>query len=73
MKVIFRVDASLLIGSGHVMRCLVLAEALSKKGHQVEFACSPLITLSEPQSIIEPQNDADYEAWLQKSITGMAR
>ncbi|HDY8002228.1 TPA: UDP-2,4-diacetamido-2,4,6-trideoxy-beta-L-altropyranose hydrolase [Vibrio vulnificus] len=84
MKVIFRVDASLLIGSGHVMRCLVLADALSKKGHQVEFACSPLkgdmrtfirergfnvITLAEPQSIIEPQNDADYEAWLQKSIT----
>ncbi|KFK47957.1 acetylneuraminate cytidylyltransferase, partial [Vibrio vulnificus] len=22
-----------------------------------------------PQSIIEPQNDADYEAWLQKSVT----
>ncbi|MEH0760255.1 UDP-2,4-diacetamido-2,4,6-trideoxy-beta-L-altropyranose hydrolase [Vibrio sp. 16] len=84
MKVIFRADASLLIGSGHVMRCLVLAEALSKKGHQVEFACSPLkgdmrtfirergfnvITLAEPQSFIPPQHDADYEAWLQKSVT----
>ncbi|WP_260260073.1 UDP-2,4-diacetamido-2,4,6-trideoxy-beta-L-altropyranose hydrolase [Vibrio intestinalis] len=84
MQVIFRVDASLLIGSGHVMRCLVLAEALSKKGHQVEFACTPLkgdmrtfirergfnvISLAEPQSIIAPQHDADYEAWLQKSVT----
>ncbi|MDD1782454.1 UDP-2,4-diacetamido-2,4,6-trideoxy-beta-L-altropyranose hydrolase [Enterovibrio sp. ZSDZ35] len=84
MKVIFRVDASLLIGSGHVMRCLVLAEALRKKGHQVEFACSPLkgdmrtfirergfnvITLAAPQRVIEPQHDADYEAWLQKSVT----
>ncbi|BDR33085.1 UDP-2,4-diacetamido-2,4,6-trideoxy-beta-L-altropyranose hydrolase [Photobacterium damselae] len=84
MKVVFRVDASLLIGSGHVMRCLVLAEALSKKGHQIEFACSPLkgdmrafisergfnvITLAEPRRIIEPQHDADYEAWLQKSVT----
>ncbi|NOI15133.1 UDP-2,4-diacetamido-2,4,6-trideoxy-beta-L-altropyranose hydrolase [Vibrio hepatarius] len=88
MKVIFRVDASLLIGSGHVMRCLVLAEALSKKGHKVEFACSPLkgdmrkfirergfnvITLAEPQSFIPPQHDADYEAWLQKSVTEDAK
>ncbi|EGR3921541.1 UDP-2,4-diacetamido-2,4,6-trideoxy-beta-L-altropyranose hydrolase [Vibrio cholerae] len=84
MKVVFRVDASIWIGSGHVMRCLVLADALSKKGHQVEFACSPLkgdmrtfirecgfnvITLAEPLRIIEPQHDADYEAWLQKSTT----
>jgi len=39
MKVVFRVDASLKIGTGHVMRCLTLARALKKQGAQVEFIC----------------------------------
>ncbi|MBO1538728.1 UDP-2,4-diacetamido-2,4,6-trideoxy-beta-L-altropyranose hydrolase [Pseudomonas sp. OA65] len=37
--VAFRVDASLHIGSGHVMRCLTLAEALRKKGTDCQFIC----------------------------------
>jgi UDP-2,4-diacetamido-2,4,6-trideoxy-beta-L-altropyranose hydrolase len=83
MKVVFRVDASLMIGSGHVMRCLVLADELKLKGHDIAFACMPLegdmrsfisergfrvITLTAPQVAIISTHDADYESWLQKDV-----
>lgn len=83
MKVVFRVDASLLIGSGHVMRCLVLANELRRKGHEIRFACTPftgdmrsfilergfdVLALPEPREVVKPAHDADYEAWLQKSV-----
>ena len=41
MRVIFRVDASPLIGSGHLMRCLTLADALRAEGAEVDFLCRP--------------------------------
>jgi UDP-2,4-diacetamido-2,4,6-trideoxy-beta-L-altropyranose hydrolase len=39
MKVVFRADASLAMGTGHVMRCLALAQALKGNGANVEFIC----------------------------------
>lgn len=39
MIVAFRVDSSTEIGSGHVMRCLALAEALRDRAAEVTFVC----------------------------------
>lgn len=42
MRVAIRADASVEIGTGHVMRCLALAAALREKGAEVAFVCRDL-------------------------------
>lgn len=42
MNIVVRVDSSSQIGSGHLMRCLTLAERKRKAGNQVTFVCRDL-------------------------------
>ena len=40
MKIAIRTDASNVIGSGHLMRCLTLARELRERGSIISFICS---------------------------------
>ncbi len=46
MRVVFRADASIQIGTGHVMRCLTLADALRERGVETLFICRDLAGFS---------------------------
>ena len=39
VRIVIRVDSSIQMGSGHIMRCLTLANALRKKGAILTFIC----------------------------------
>ncbi|TVR83267.1 MAG: UDP-2,4-diacetamido-2,4,6-trideoxy-beta-L-altropyranose hydrolase [Rhodospirillales bacterium] len=79
MRVAIRADASARIGSGHVMRCLTLAESLRARGAEVHFVCRAhaghmaarieaagfaVTLLPAPPPVSAPVADADYAAWL---------
>lgn len=55
-QIAFRVDASLQIGTGHVMRCLTLANALRARGATCRFVCR-----SQPGALIELLREQKYE------------
>ncbi len=40
MNIVFRADASVTIGTGHVSRCLTLAESLKRRGAHITFICA---------------------------------
>ncbi|MBB1320164.1 UDP-2,4-diacetamido-2,4,6-trideoxy-beta-L-altropyranose hydrolase [Shewanella sp. SR43-8] len=80
MNIVIRADASIFIGSGHIMRCLVLAEGLKQQNYNVIFACRrqpgdlvdlirkrgfKVHELSQPKYWMTPVNDHDYSSWLQ--------
>ena len=83
MKVVIRADASVWIGSGHIMRCLALATELERAGYQVLFACLPqsgdlipviesrgfrVTLLKMPLDPEIPSDSADYLSWLQRPV-----
>ena len=55
MKVAFRVDSSAQIGSGHLMRCLTLANELRSRGAEVLF-----LSCEHPGHLIERIEKADF-------------
>ena len=40
---VIRADASEKIGSGHLMRCLTLADRMRREGIEVHFICRDLV------------------------------
>ena len=59
MKIAFRADASVQIGTGHVMRCLTLAAELRRRGHTCRFVCRDL-----PGHLSQMIGDAGFDLTL---------
>lgn len=76
LRVAFRADASVVIGSGHVMRCLMLARQMRETGAECVFICADLPghmggVISEwgmevvllPAPAANASDPADYASW----------
>lgn len=74
MHIVFRTDASLQIGTGHVMRCLTLAQALRERGAQCGFICRAhpgnLIDLIRQRGFLVHELRCDA-AWAGQEIISM--
>ena len=68
MNVIFRVDASVHIGTGHVMRCLTLAKSLKDRGAEVNFICRKHDGNLIDKIIIEGFNVFELECLSEKKV-----
>ena len=73
MNIVFRVDSSAQMGTGHLMRCLTLADELQKQNHKITFICRELkgnlIDLIKHNALVLPmindfQVDDLYLNWL---------
>lgn len=80
LTIVFRADASVHIGTGHVMRCLTLADVLRERGAECLFICRPhaghllgmiakrghsTVELSAPTTAVSPAVDEPRHAqWL---------
>lgn len=58
MNIVFRVDSSFDIGTGHIMRCLTLAEQLKKRNASVSF-----ISRTLPGNIINIIKEKGYQVF----------
>jgi UDP-2,4-diacetamido-2,4,6-trideoxy-beta-L-altropyranose hydrolase len=75
--ILFRCDASLSIGSGHVMRCRTLARELQRRGAEIVFLCrrqpGDLIGLLEQEFLVlalPEQPLAAYEGLEERQLYG---
>lgn len=79
MKIVFRTDASAIIGHGHVMRCLTLADELRDHCSAVYFVCRPheghlcdtikakgykVLRLPGPTAAAQNPDRHDHATWL---------
>ena len=69
-KIFFRCDSSFNIGSGHVVRCLTLANFLKRKGFSSTFICKEIkgnlfniILKNNHKLIVLPKNKNNQIAW----------
>ncbi|WP_275559190.1 UDP-2,4-diacetamido-2,4,6-trideoxy-beta-L-altropyranose hydrolase [Pseudomonas sp. 2(2015)] len=67
LKVVFRADASVEIGIGHVMRCLTLADELTAQGAHCHFICR-----AHTGNLIEQIRSRGYQVHPLQVVTGIA-